>query len=236
MTARRFRPGPTPRSSCGSTSPALLRGRAVDGETCEIAGLGPIPVSVVQEWMENAFLAAIVTKGTEITKVVHLGRRFTSEQRTALQWRDPICARKGCDNRLGLEYDHFEDWADTRTTRVGAGRRFCPSCHRLKTARLERSPNPTPTASAPSPHLPPAIPLHRPARPLCTSSRKPPEQPSAPAEERSLDLSDLAGGFARPRCPARRARFSPPAGRAARSARPPRRCSSARARPAPGPP
>jgi hypothetical protein len=112
---------------------SLLRGRAVDGETCEIAGLGPIPVSVVQEWMDDAFLAAIVTKGTEITKVVHLGRRFTSEQRTALQWRDPVCARKGCDNRLGLQYDHFEDWAHTHTTRVEAGRRFCTPCHRLKT-------------------------------------------------------------------------------------------------------
>ena len=89
-------------------------------------------MAIVREWMDNAFLAAIVTKGTEITKVVHLGRRFTSEQRTALQWRDPICARKGCDNRLGLEYDHFEDWAATHTTRVGAGRRFCSSCHRLK--------------------------------------------------------------------------------------------------------
>ena len=113
--------------------PALLRGRAVDGETCEIAGLGPIPVSIVKEWMDNAFLAAIVTKGTEITKVVHLGRKFTAEQCTTLQWRDPICARKGCDNRLGLQYDHFEDWADTHTTRVDAGRRFCPPCHRLKT-------------------------------------------------------------------------------------------------------
>lgn len=113
--------------------PVLLRGRPLDGETCEVAGLGPIPVSVVQEWMDNAFLAAIVTKGTEITKVVHLGRRFTSEQRTALQWRDPVCARKGCDNRLGLQYDHFEDWCDTHTTRVTAGRRFCPPCHRLKT-------------------------------------------------------------------------------------------------------
>jgi hypothetical protein len=113
---------------------ALLRGHAVDGETCEIAGLGPIPVSVVQHWLDNdPFLAAVVTNGTEIAKVVHLGRRFTSEQRTALQWRDPICARKGCDNRLGLQYDHFEDWADTRTTRVGAGKRFCTPCHRLKT-------------------------------------------------------------------------------------------------------
>lgn len=112
---------------------ALLRGRTLDGDTCEIAGLGPVPVSIVQEWMDNAFLAAIVTKGTEITKVVHLGRRFTSEQRTALQWRDPVCARKGCTNRLGLQYDHFEDWAHTHTTRVGAGRRFCTPCHRLKT-------------------------------------------------------------------------------------------------------
>jgi hypothetical protein len=112
---------------------ALLRGRTLDGETCEIAGLGPIPVSVVREWMDDAFLAAVVTKGTEITKVVHLGRKFTSEQRTALQWRDPICARKGCANRLGLQYDHFEDWADTHTTRVVAAKRFCPPCHRLKT-------------------------------------------------------------------------------------------------------
>ena len=83
--------------------------------------------------MDNAFLAAVVTKGTEITKVTHLGRRFTSEQRTALQWRDPVCARKGCDNRLGLQYDHFEDWAHTHTTRVGAAKRFCTPCHRLKT-------------------------------------------------------------------------------------------------------
>ncbi|MET0901804.1 MAG: hypothetical protein ABWZ52_01065 [Acidimicrobiales bacterium] len=112
---------------------ALLRGRTTDGEVCEIAGLGPVPVSIVQEWMDNAFLAAILTKGTEITKVVHLGRRFTSEQRTALQWRDPICARQGCDNRLSLEYDHAEDWATTFVTRVEAGRRFCPPCHRLKT-------------------------------------------------------------------------------------------------------
>ena len=113
--------------------PALLRGRVLDSEVCEIAGVGPIPVSVVREWMGDAFVAALLTRGTEITKVVHLGRRFTSEQRTALQWQDPICARAGCANRLRLEYDHFEDWATTRTTRVDAGRRFCAACHRLKT-------------------------------------------------------------------------------------------------------
>ncbi|MEO6318560.1 MAG: DUF222 domain-containing protein [Acidimicrobiales bacterium] len=111
---------------------ALLRGHPVDGETCEIAGVGPVPVATVREWMDHAFLAAVLTKGEEVQRVVHLGRRFTAAQRTALQWQDPVCAREGCSNRLRLEYDHFEDWASTHTTRLEAGKRFCPACHRLK--------------------------------------------------------------------------------------------------------
>jgi hypothetical protein len=119
---------------------ALLRGRAVEGEVCEIAGVGPIPVSVVEEWMGDAFVAAVLTKGTEIAKVVHLGRRFTSEQRTALQWQDPVCARSGCANRLGLQYDHFIGWAETHETRSDDAKRFCTPCHRLKSAGWEVGP------------------------------------------------------------------------------------------------
>ncbi len=113
---------------------ALVRGRAVAGETCEIAGVGPIPVGTVREWLDDAFIAVVLTKGQDVQKVVHLGRRFTATQRTALQWQDPICARQGCSNRLRLEYDHFEDWAHTHTTRVPAARRFCHPCHQLKSA------------------------------------------------------------------------------------------------------
>jgi hypothetical protein len=113
---------------------ALLRGRTVEGETCEIAGIGPVPVGTVREWLDEAFIAVVLTKGQDVQKVVHLGRRFTATQRTALQWQDPICARKGCTNRLRLEYDHFEDWATTHTTRVPAARRFCHPCHELKSA------------------------------------------------------------------------------------------------------
>ena len=162
-------------------------GRAVDGETCEIAGLGPIPVSIVREWMDNAFLAAIVTKGTEITKVVHLGRRFTSEQRTALQWRDPVCARKGCDNRLGLQYDHFEDWADTRTTRVEAGRRFCPPCHRLKTLGWTVS-EPDADGQCTSPHRPPGDPRTTvdPTLPARARRGHPSRPPSPPRRARPI--------------------------------------------------
>jgi len=162
---------------------ALLRGRSLDGDTCEIAGLGPIPVSIVREWMDNAFLAAVVTRGTEITKVVHLGRRFTSEQRTALQWRDPVCARKGCTNRLGLQYDHFEDWAHTHTTRVGAGRRFCTACHRLKTLGWHVS---DPDADGQCTFAPPA-----------TSDLPPPGDPTLPDE-----LGEATQAALRARCSA----------------------------------
>ncbi len=111
---------------------ALVRGRAVEGETCEIAGIGPVDVGTVREWLDDAFVAAVLTKGDEVQKVAHLGRKFKATQRTALQWQDPICARKGCSNRLGLEYDHFEDWAHTHTTTVKAAKRFCHTCHELK--------------------------------------------------------------------------------------------------------
>jgi len=119
---------------------ALTRGHAAPGEICEIAGVGPIPVATVQEWMGDAFVAAILTQGTEVTKVVHLGRRFTAHQRTALQWQDPVCARRGCHNRLGLEYDHFDEWATTKQTSTTSAKRFCQACHRLKSTGWHVSP------------------------------------------------------------------------------------------------
>ena len=154
---------------------ALTRGRCVEGETCEIAGIGPIPVTTVREWMGDAFLAAVLTRGDDVQQVVHLGRKFKATQRTALQWQNPICARKGCANRLGLEYDHFEDWATTHTTRVDAAKRFCHPCHQLK-SRGWRVPNPTPTASAPSPH-PTSKQSPTPPPPPCKPDAAGPEPP-----------------------------------------------------------
>jgi len=113
---------------------ALMRGHAVDGETCEIAGIGPIPVSVVREWMDDAFITAVLTEGEDVTKVVHLGRRFTAKQRTALQWRDPECCVQSCTTTLRLEYDHDTGWADTHTTTVDDGDRVCHLHHKRKTA------------------------------------------------------------------------------------------------------
>jgi hypothetical protein len=112
---------------------ALVRGRPIDGEVCEIAGVGPVPVSVVRELSEDAFVAAVITKGTDICSVTHLGRRHTALQVTAMQWRDPECTRLGCSNTVRLEYDHREDWAHTHVTRVDQSDRLCHHDHRLKT-------------------------------------------------------------------------------------------------------
>ncbi|MGH7129590.1 MAG: DUF222 domain-containing protein, partial [Planctomycetaceae bacterium] len=114
--------------------PALMRGFCVDGETCEIAGLGPVPVSVVRQMIESGdpFLAGVVTDGTDIGNVVHLGRNPTALQMTALQWRDPTCSRMGCASAF-TQTDHREDWADTHTTRYQFLDRLCAADHQLKT-------------------------------------------------------------------------------------------------------
>jgi hypothetical protein len=113
---------------------ALLRGHVQgDTEVCEIAGAGPIPISVVRDWMHDAFVAALLTKGTDIASVVHLGRRFTALQRTAQEWRDPECAVLGCHRSARLERDHRDDWARTHQTRLDSSDRYCSIHHDQKT-------------------------------------------------------------------------------------------------------
>lgn len=52
---------------------ALTRGSLMDGETCEVPGIGPIPVATARALAEDAYLAALVTDGTDIKAVSHLG-------------------------------------------------------------------------------------------------------------------------------------------------------------------
>jgi hypothetical protein len=77
-------PNEKPRPSRGAAKvivrvdlPALLRGRPIDGETCEVAGFGPVAVSAVRDLLDTAdpFLAAVVTAGEAVVGVAHMGRR-----------------------------------------------------------------------------------------------------------------------------------------------------------------
>jgi Domain of unknown function (DUF222) len=114
---------------------ALLRGAPITGETCELAGYGPIAVSAVRDLLDTGdpFLAAIATKGEAVAGVAHLGRRPRAHQQSALEWLYPICAVDGCNNLTFLEIDHRKDWAKTKITLLELLDRLCPHHHDLKT-------------------------------------------------------------------------------------------------------
>jgi len=112
---------------------ALVRGYAEPGERCVIDGIGPVPVSTIEEMMRDAFLAAVVTDGIDIQSMVHLGRQPTAAQRTALIVRDPTCVIPGCDVTEGLEIDHVSGWVPTHHTTLKELARECGHHHDLKT-------------------------------------------------------------------------------------------------------
>jgi len=114
--------------------PALLRGRPVEGEVCEVAGVGPVAVSAVRDLLDTAdpFLAAVVTRGEQVVGVAHLGRRPSASQQTALEWLYPTCAVEGCSARTWLENDHRVEWASSRLTVLDLLDRLCSHHHDLK--------------------------------------------------------------------------------------------------------
>jgi hypothetical protein len=114
---------------------ALDRGSLAPGEVCEVAGQGPIPVADVWRMIDgDAFIAAVTTTGTEIDKVVHLGRKPTVLQQTALEWFSAReCSIEGCASPARIETDHVAEWAHTHTTRLSELATPCGYHHDLKT-------------------------------------------------------------------------------------------------------
>ncbi|HTW09830.1 MAG TPA: DUF222 domain-containing protein [Acidimicrobiales bacterium] len=114
---------------------ALFRGVALDGELCEIAGYGPVPVSVVKDLLatENPFIVGLLTKGEAVVGVYHHGRHPNAHQRSALDFLYPVCAVEGCPARAGLQYDHREDYCKTKVTAFDLLDRLCSHHHRKKT-------------------------------------------------------------------------------------------------------
>jgi hypothetical protein len=114
---------------------ALLRGVAREGELCEIAGYGAVPVSVIEDLLatENPFIIGLLTRGQALTGVYHHGRHPNAHQRSALDFLYPTCAVEGCSSRAGLQYDHREDFAKTRITAFDLLDRLCGHHHRMKT-------------------------------------------------------------------------------------------------------
>jgi hypothetical protein len=115
---------------------ALLRGRTVAGETCEIAGLGPISVTAATELMDDAFLAAVVLRGRDVVNVAHLGRGPNAHQRTALEAHGIACTNIACNRTINIQIDHRTPYADQPETKLDNLDPLCSgtgSCHNLKT-------------------------------------------------------------------------------------------------------
>jgi hypothetical protein len=115
----------------------LLRGVAVEGELCEIAGFGPVPVSVITDLLaqDNAFVVGVLTKARQLVGVYHHRRRPTAYQSSALDFLFPSCAVAGCNARAGLQTDHRVDWSRTHYTVFDLLDRLCWFHHGLKTEK-----------------------------------------------------------------------------------------------------
>jgi Domain of unknown function (DUF222) len=111
---------------------ALRRGRVDGEELCEIAGVGPVPVSVARDLLGEAIVKLVITRGVDVANVTHLGRGPTTAQKIALMWTNPTCTAEGCHRRR-IEYDHRKPWSQTRHTRLDELDPLCEFHHDLKT-------------------------------------------------------------------------------------------------------
>jgi hypothetical protein len=115
---------------------ALQRGYVEDGEVCEIAGVGPVPVATARALLPEAFLKILVTKGVDVVSVCHVGRAVPAHLRSAIEERDPACVVPGCDVAMGLEIDHWQtDFGDDGPTALFNLARLCHFHHFMKTYR-----------------------------------------------------------------------------------------------------
>jgi len=83
--------------------------------------------------MGSPFIAAILTKGKQISGVAHLGRCPSAHQQSALEFLYPSCAAEGCPSQARLERDHRIDWSKSHFTMFDLLDLLCSHHHDLKT-------------------------------------------------------------------------------------------------------
>ena len=112
---------------------ALKRGHTENGEICEIAGVGPIPVVTATEYLGEAFLKLLVIDGVDIKTVAHMGRHIPAPLRTAVEERDHVCQVPTCDMTIGLEIDHIVAFPEGGAASFENLVRLCKRHHLQKT-------------------------------------------------------------------------------------------------------
>jgi len=113
---------------------ALRRGELEEGESCEIPGVGPVPLATATNVLGESILKVIIGDGVDVTSVCHLGRAVPAHIRSALVDRDEKCVVPGCDVAKGLEIDHYQiAFENDGPTELWNLCRLCRWHHHLKT-------------------------------------------------------------------------------------------------------
>ncbi len=114
----------------------LRAGEPGPNGTCEIQGVGPVPVDFARQLLGDSFFKLLVTSGHDVVAVAHHGRSVNAHQRSAITERDRRCVVPGCEMSFGLEIDHYRiDWAKGGPTALWNLARLCHHHHRMKTLR-----------------------------------------------------------------------------------------------------
>lgn len=112
---------------------ALKRGHTKNGEVCEIAGVGAIPVTTAEALAQDCYLRVLVKDGIDIKTVSHPGKNINARLRTALHARGYRCAVPGCGARHHLQIDHTKARHEKGMTELDNLDWLCPYHHYLKT-------------------------------------------------------------------------------------------------------
>jgi 5-methylcytosine-specific restriction endonuclease McrA len=75
----------------------------------------------------------LITDGTDVRSISHLGRTIPARLRTAVEEAYPTCAVEGCEVDRHLEIDHKLDVALGGPTELANLQRLCPHHHDEKT-------------------------------------------------------------------------------------------------------
>ncbi len=114
-------------------SAALARGHTERGERCDVAGIGPAPVTVARSLLDDASVTVMTRDGDDVTSVSRPQRTIPAKLRRALEDRYPTCAVSACANDQFLEIDHVVPLEHHGRTELANLWRLCSHHHRLKT-------------------------------------------------------------------------------------------------------
>jgi hypothetical protein len=154
----------------------LVRGRLAEGAgaMCHIDGIGPVDLAWVRSVMGDAFVVALLKDRVGVRDVIHLGRKVTAHQRSALEARGVQCEVPECSATHGLEIDHLTGWTNTHTTELDDLVWLCAHHHDQKTHRGARLTGPPGTRTW---HPPP---------PNATANRNRSPSPPQPTDDGRL--------------------------------------------------